>query len=205
MAWCETVEYGKGPCKGCANQARMDVEAGDKNEQSSTEINISKSFEAETQDDEEESDLSDFGDEENKASDNYVEDARELGIIDEAYDGPKSPLEAASMITSHKLSTETFGWRSGGASVQYRYSERGGLVNNSGYARFFLDRVNSDGSIMVRYAIMLILYFTNYFLNFRSRIYLDTLSSTDFAFIQKRGRVRHNWSTAIAKFCPTFW
>jgi len=195
MAWCETVEYGKGPCAGCANKSldhKMDDEVIDSGN-SSDAIDVEKKIDEEIKDDSDNNDLSDDFDDDKVDSSNYFEKAKELGIVDECYDGPQSPLEAASIITSHKQSNDTFGWRSGGVPVQYQYSERGGLINKSGYSRFFLDRVNPDGSIMVKRVIMLIKCFTTYFLNFRSKIYSGTLFSKDFAIIQRLGLVLLDW------------
>jgi len=202
MAWCETVEYGKGPCVGCANKAVDEVIDSEK---SSDAIVVEKKFdEGEIKDEVNDNDSSDDCDDEKVDSSDYFEKAKELGILDACYDGPQSPLEAASIITSHKQPNDTFGWRSGGVSVQYQYSERGGLINKCGYSRFLLDRVNPDGSIMVRYACSHPNFFTSYFLNFSSKIYSDTLFFMGFVIIQKLGLVLLDWLTATANYCRIF-
>jgi hypothetical protein len=164
MAWCETVEYGKGPCAGCARKALPEKIEVIEGTNISDDIEIVEKSDEEIKIDGKDNDSSDDCDDEMLDSSDYFEIAKELGIVDESYDGPQSPLEAASLITSHKQSNDTFGWRSGGAPVQYKYTERGGLINKSGYSRFFLDRVNPDGSIMVRYVIIQVLLFHEYFL-----------------------------------------
>jgi len=103
-----------------------------------------------------ENDPYDDSDDENAAHDDYFANLKELGILDDSYDGPKTPLDAATILTSHKQSSNTFGWRSGGVQVQYKISERGGLINKKGKSRFFLDRVDEDGSIMVRRHVIIL-------------------------------------------------
>jgi len=103
-----------------------------------------------------ENDPYDDSDDENAAHDDYFANIKELGILDDSYDGPKTPLDAATILTSHKQSSNTLGWAAAGVQVQYKISERGGLINKKGKSRFFLDRVDEDGSTMVRRHVIIL-------------------------------------------------
>ena len=159
MAWCETVEFGKGPCKGCSDKSTIlensGLEIQDKQSSINTMDDNQKSVDG-VKDCDNENDTSYESDDENAISDDCFSNLQEQSILDISYDEPKSQLNVASIISFYKLSTTTFGWRSGGVSVKYKSSERGGLINKQGKSRFFLDRVGEDGSIMVRHVIILI-------------------------------------------------
>jgi len=160
MAWCETVEYGKGPCVGCSGKANLEEMGSDDSGISSNDIDETNKKTNDGNDD----DLSDASDDENVDSQNYFDKPKEQGILDECYDGPKSPLDAAGIMSSHKQSNAAFGWRSGGVPVKYKCSERGGLINKKGMSRFFLDRINEDGTTMVRNASIPSLILSDFFL-----------------------------------------
>jgi len=156
MAWCETVEFGKGPCKGCLESTVLEISGSSAIETKNIEDKNDSIVEVKD-DNDTENDPYDDSDDENSVHDDYFANLKELGILDDSYNGPKSPLDAAAMLSSHKKSyNDTFGWRSGGVQVQYKSSERGGLINKKGKSRFFLDRVDNDGSIMVRQVIILL-------------------------------------------------
>jgi hypothetical protein len=40
---------------------------------------------------------------------NFFANLEELGILDDSYDGPKTPLDATSILSSHRQSSNTFG------------------------------------------------------------------------------------------------
>jgi len=155
MAWCETVEFGKGPCKGCLESTVLENTGLSAKETKTIEDKNDSVVEVKDDNDIVENEPYDDSDDENAAHDDYFANIKEQGLLDDSYDGPKTPLDAATILTSHKQSSDTFGWRSGGVQVQYRTSERGGLINKKARSRFFLDRVDQDGSIMVRHVIIL--------------------------------------------------
>jgi hypothetical protein len=40
---------------------------------------------------------------------NFFANLEELGILDDSYDGPKTPWDATSILSSHRQSSNTFG------------------------------------------------------------------------------------------------
>jgi len=74
---------------------------------SSDAIDVEKKTDEDIKDEGDDNDSSHDCDDDKVDSSNYFEIAKELGNVDECYDGPQSPLEAASIITSHKQSNDT--------------------------------------------------------------------------------------------------
>ena len=167
MAWCEIVEFGKGPCKGCSGKETLvalqssDISLEDgkvsNDKGDSNTIYEEKDMDKSDNKDQENSDDESVIDE-NADSSDYFTIPKAMGILDDKYDGPMSPLETATTITPYKHSNTSFGWRAGGESVKYKYSEKGGIVNKGGMSRFFLDQVNQDESILVRNGIVLYIF-----------------------------------------------
>jgi len=172
MAWCETVEFGKGPCVGCLSKEKIEELGSNTFGLSGVEPVFEQLSNYKRKEDNDKTIGEEVKDEgnwdagsegESDDSYDYFEVSKAMGILDEMYNEPKSPLEAANVIASNKQSIASFGWRSGGVNVEYKCSERGGIVNKRGKSRFFLDRLNQDGSVMVKMLYFLLYFFKGIF------------------------------------------